>query len=139
MSSEKLQHLVVKPACVGLAAWGITKFLYPDYTFNWSNTVYDWSTIAAVTTAGSSLISEVAHEYVFPGVPAIGRLMNEPMTEGVSIAAMTGANAVALNMLNPDALGELGFAQLGILSAGAEILGSYAYDHLVMPTLRSIY
>lgn len=130
-------HLLVKPAVIGAAAFGISSYYtvkgQDDLIYLFGAKVPIPLAIGGAVAVGS-WISEAAHPTLFPTTSPVGRMLNAPVAEAVSVGISTAAQMAVLTLGNSQSVTGLGLMYIVGTSIAAQVSGSYLYDKWIAPT-----
>ena len=113
---------------------------YPIYSYffggnNLKTNIFG-SVSAPVILAGLSglsyLVSDVAHDYVFPALH-VSEKFAMPASSALNIGANYGANYAMLEVIASGSPSEMGMTNLLLASGGSAVASHYVYNNFVAP------
>ncbi len=140
MSGMNYAHMVAKPLVIAAAAYGISYFQTKkgqQYDVELLGMDVPVPMAQAAASFVGSMAAEFAHSTIFPLVDPRGRVWAAPMSEVVAVGTSAAVGAAFLTVGTGDSsiVSELGLVKLGITAVGAELVGSYLYDHFIGPMI----
>lgn len=128
-SNSSILDYTVKPVISGSAAYLISKVLYPHGTFG----KYSLAAVTAATVTVGSLASELVFDAMF-GSTIDRNNRYQVLAEAVAIGTNFGTSVAVIGYLDAPSLKTIGYTDLLIEAAAAEIIGQYVYG-LMKPFL----
>ncbi len=138
---RKLYDTFVKSATVGavgaIVARADNYLVFGDKLASRPIEVYgmkvNFATLMAVTFFASSLVAELAANYIFPELHVSERMANI-VAQSLNVGLLFGSTVVLLNMVKPEAVQALGLFNLLAISVAVEAAAQYLYSSWLYPT-----
>lgn len=150
-NDSAVERYLAKPITVGAAGYALSKVIMPSLVdTNWSRTLsFDQGSmlarfsgkreismpvLAALAVGLGSVLSEVAHEFVFPHIHYLEK-NGEPSALAVASAVSSAGLYGGLYSAQPEAITALGPVPIIALGVTSEIVGDYLYANVIKKRL----
>ena len=134
MDKHMLGLYLIKPSLSGGVAYGVSSFLKPGWNiYSLTGQKYNLAMFSFVAGFASSILTNVAHDYILPHLMKSGG--KEITAQLFGAGVQLGGTAAMTYFVNPQALSDIGLPSLAIQAVASEIISTYLYDYFVEPML----